>query len=228
MNSKKLITVILLLLILSVIPIQVFAAESATAEISFTVKNAPGTVVMEAVDDAPLPNRTVFEGVSAGKFEIAFSHPGEYCYKVYQKSGTEQDVTYDSTVYEVCIAVFVNENGTLYSVVAVNIENSSRKSEDIEFINTPAQSSVPTQPVEPTSPSEPTEPDTPTQTDSPTVPDKPNEPTTAGSNGTPPKTGDSNQLVLWILMMVLSVIGITVTSVSYKATSDRSKKRKLK
>ncbi|MCH5190574.1 MAG: hypothetical protein J1F23_00270 [Oscillospiraceae bacterium] len=201
MNSKKLIAMILLLLLLLAIPVQVFAVEAATAEISFTVKNASGTVVIEAVDNAPLPMQTVFEGASTGKFLISFSEPGDYCYKVYQNAGTEQDVIYDSTVYTVCISVFLDENGELYSVTAVNIENSSQKAEDVEFENT-----LPTESTEPNVPSEPTE---------PTEPNSPD---------TPPHTGDESRLELWTLLMALSFIGIIAATVFYKRSVNDLKR----
>ena len=135
MNSKKLITVILLLLLLLAIPIQAFAVGAATAEIPFTVKNAPGAVVIEAVDEAPLPEQTVFESVLAGKFVLSFADPGDYYYKVCQKPGGESKVSYDSTVYAVCVSVFVEENGGLYSVVTVDADGSSQKIESIGFQN---------------------------------------------------------------------------------------------
>ena len=203
MNSKKLITMILLLLLLLAIPIQVFAVEAATAEISFTVKNAPGTVVMEAVNGAPLPEQTVFKGVSAGKFEISFTEPGDYYYKVYQNPGTEQGVTYDSTVYTVFISVFLDENGVLYSVTAVNIEQSAQKAEDIEFENILPQSSVPSEPDGSTEPTAPTTPD---------------------SSDAPPHTGDDSQLELWTLLMTLSLLGLIAATVFYKRSVKDPKK----
>lgn len=194
MNSKKLISVILLLLLLFAIPIQVSAMGAATAEIPFTVKNAPGTVVIEAVESAPLPGQTVFEGVSSGKFEISFAEPGDYYYKIYQKPGTGSDITYDSTVYTVCISVFVHEDGNLYSVVAVNIESSSQKAEDIAFENTLVESGVPSEPSAPGEPSEST------TTDSSNMPD---------FSDTPPQTGDNSHLSLWIVLMAASFFGMT-------------------
>ncbi|MCH5191430.1 MAG: hypothetical protein J1F23_04630 [Oscillospiraceae bacterium] len=180
MNSKKLITAILLLFLLA-IPIQVFAAEATTVEIPFTVKNAPGTVVIEAVDNAPLPEQTVFEGVSSGKFEISFAGVGNYNYKIYQKSGTEQNVTYDSTVYTAHISVFVNEYSELYSVVSVYIDDSSQKTDDLAFENTSIELSEPSEPGEPH------------------TPDSPNT----------PNTGDNSHLGLWIILMLISLLGST-------------------
>lgn len=208
MNSKKLISMILLLLLTLAMPFQANASGAATAEIPFAVKNASGTVVIEAVDGAPLPKQTEFEGVSTGKFEFSFTRPGEYCYKVYEKTGTEQGVTYDGTVYSVCIAVFSNNDGSLYSVTAVNVEDSSQKAEIVEFENTLAEPSEPIEPTEPTVPSAPTE---------PTSPDLP---------GTPPATGDNSRLGLWILLMAFSLLGIAVVSIVYKSTAHTSEKKK--
>lgn len=207
MNSKKLITLILLLLLVLAMPLQACAEGAATAEIPFTVKNASGTVIIEAVDGAPLPKQTEFEGISTGKFEFSFTRPGEYRYKICQKPGTEQGVTYDSTVYSVCVAVFSNNDGSLYSVTAVNVEDSSQKAEIVEFENTLAEPNVPDEPTEPSVPIEPTE---------PTVPNSPDT----------PFTGDNSRLGLWLLLMAFSVLGIAVVSIVYKATTDRAEKRK--
>ena len=141
MNSKKLIIMILLLLLLFAIPIQVSAAEVVTVGIPFAVKNAPGTVVIEALDGAPLPEQTIFESVSDGTFKLFFQAPENYRYKIYQKAGTEAGVTYDSTVYEVYISVFVDENAGLYCVAEVNAQGNPQKIDDIVFENTLAQSS---------------------------------------------------------------------------------------
>lgn len=146
MNGKKLITVLLLLFLLA-IPMQALAMETATAEISFTVKNAPGTVVMEALRDAPEPEKTAFDGASAGTFVLSFNEPGDYYYEIYQKTQTQTGVTYDDTVYEVWISVLVDDDGKLYSVAAVNAQDSTQKTDEILFENTPVPSSEPSNPT---------------------------------------------------------------------------------
>lgn len=135
MNGKKLLSLILLLLVLAAAPVQAFAAEAVTAVIPFTVKNALGTVVIEAVNDAPLPAQTAWEAVSEGTFELVFTEPGDCFYKIYQTPGTEPDVTYDSTVYEVCVSVFVTEEGDLYTVTAIAGEGEPQKAAEIAFEN---------------------------------------------------------------------------------------------
>lgn len=188
MNSKKLITMILLLLLLLAIPIQVFAVEDTTVEIPFTIKNASGTVVIEAVDNAPLPVQTVFEGVSSGKFELSFTGVGNYNYKIYQKSGTDSNVTYDSTAYTMHISVFVNEDSELYTVVSLYVEDTAQKTDNIVFENT--LSNVPIVPSKPNELSEPSEPYTPESPDT-------------------PWTGDNSNLGLWIILMFVSILGLT-------------------
>lgn len=118
-------------------PMQAFARETATVEIPFTVKNGSGTVVIEAVGGAPLPEQTEFVGVSEGKLTAKYTEPGDYCYRIYQRPGTEKGITYDSTVYEICVSVFVKEDGTLYSVVACNEEGSPQKTDEVVFENIP-------------------------------------------------------------------------------------------
>ena len=236
MNSKKLITMIFLLLTLLAIPVQALAMDAATAEIPFTVKNAPGTVVMEAVDDSPLPNPTVFEGVSSGKFEMTFSKPGAYSYKIYQKPGTDQNVTYDITIYTVCISVFVNEDGNLYSVTAINAAESSQKAEEVVFKNTLIDSDVSGGSTEPSKPSVPSEPSSPGEPSAPSVSGKPGEfGNSAGTNAsmkpnspTAPSTGDESRLSLWILLMAFSILGIIVVSHFLKKGSSQTQKEKTK
>lgn len=225
MNSKKLISIILLLILLMAIPLHAFAAEATTAEIPFSFKNASGTVVVEAVNDEPLPEQTVFEGVSAGKFVFSFAKPGDYYYTIHQESGTEPGVAYDSTVYEVCIAVFVTENGDLYSVSAINTQGNSKKTDKVSFVNTSLEpgsepSSEPTSEPSSETNSEPssepstgqnsgTEPGSGPGTGSGSGAGSGSESGT-GSNGSSdrPQTGDNNNLGLWVVLLFASLLGL--------------------
>ena len=75
MHKKWLIGMVFLLLLTVAMPVQAFAMDSVTAEIPFTVENAPGTVVMEAMHGAPEPEQSAFENVSEGKFVLRFDEP---------------------------------------------------------------------------------------------------------------------------------------------------------
>ena len=136
MNSKKLIAMILLLLLLLATSVQVFAEGSVTAEIPFTVKNAPGTVVMEAVDNAPSPKTATFTNVFEGKFEITYTEPGDYYYTIRQIPGEESEITYDDTEYTVVVSVYTENDRLSTPVVTVSKAGSAEKPDNVEFDNT--------------------------------------------------------------------------------------------
>ena len=213
MNSKKLISMISLFIFLLSMPIWAFAMESTTAEIFFKVNNAPGTVIVEAVDDAPLPEQTIFKNVSTGKFDVSISQPGDYYYKIYQNKGTQQDVNYDNTVFVARITALVDENNNLYSAVTVYVEKSSQKIGNIEFKNTLIE------PEEDISGSE----TNPTEYED--ISEDPIETTTADSSAEEPHTGDESHLGLWFAMMAVSLVGIALANVFYKVFSGKSDKK---
>ena len=214
MNSKKLISMISLFIFLLSMPIWAFAMESTTAEIFFKVNNAPGTVIVEAVDDAPLPEQTIFKDVSTGKFDVSISQPGDYYYKIYQNKGTRQDVNYDNTVFVARITALVDENNNLYSAVTVYVEKSSQKIGNIEFKNTLIE------PEEDISGSEtnPTEFEDFSDLSESTT-------STTDTNGSQPHTGDDSHIGLWLAMMAVSLVGIALANVFYKVFSGKSDKK---
>lgn len=141
---KKIIIPLILFLLLpllplhALLPLQALAAgESVTAQIPFTVENAPGTVVIEAVTvDAPLPEKTEIENVTEGTFEITFTEVGEYYYEVRQKAGSQSGIVYDTeTVYEVLVSVIFDSNGDLDYNLFVNKVWSPYKGGNIVFDN---------------------------------------------------------------------------------------------
>lgn len=137
MNSKRLITAILLLLLLiTAVPVRALAAGSVTAEIPFTVNEgyASGKVVMRAEDvGAPAPEQAEFSGVTSGTFKITFTAPGDYAYRIFRE---EAD---DDTVYRVVVSVFVNETtGDLIDppTITIKIDGIEQKPDNVEFPNT--------------------------------------------------------------------------------------------
>lgn len=135
MIKKYCIVLVSLLLLIMAMPLQAFAMESVTAEIPFFVANISGTVVIESIDDAPLPEVTEFENVSNGTFEICYTEPNDYYYKLYQIPGSQYEVIYDEKVYSVIVSIFVDENGELYPVITVSIDGSDHKPDKIVFMN---------------------------------------------------------------------------------------------
>lgn len=125
------IIVLLMLLSMVVAPFQALAAGgSVTVEIPFTVKGAPGTVVIEAVGGAPEPSKTVYENVTEGTFDFKFTEADDYLYRVYQLAGTQSGVGYDTaTVYEIAVSVTF-EGGNLKATVGINEKGSNYKAEE--------------------------------------------------------------------------------------------------
>lgn len=120
--------------------------ETSVAGISIpvTVRNASGKVILEAVEpDAPMPEQTE---LLIGKDEkksfgpISYEVPGDYHYKIYQRSGNDKDnaknVGWDSSVYEVTVRVTSSTAKELEAVIWCQKEGSEGKSEDITFLNT--------------------------------------------------------------------------------------------
>lgn len=116
-------------------PLQALAEAAVTATIPFTVDYAPGTVVMEAVDDAPAPAQSSFDGTAQGSFVISFTKPGDYAYRLYQKAGADPNVAYDETVFQIEISVMNDVPGEMYAVVTVSIEGHAHKPESVAFEN---------------------------------------------------------------------------------------------
>ena len=127
---------ILLFVMLLAAPVQALAAQSMTAVIPFAVEYAPATVVLEAIDGAPMPETSEFTGVSSGAFEITYNDPGNYYYTVRQTGGTDENIQYDDTVYDVAVSILVNEGtGDWYAIVVISIDGDAHKPDSIAFDN---------------------------------------------------------------------------------------------
>ena len=141
MKSKRIVSTIMLMLLMMTlcVPMEVAAYESVTVEVTFTVENTPGTVVIEAVGKEPLPAVTELSDVLEGSFAITYAEPGDYFYRVYQKQGLEDYTAYyekyDDTVYDVEVSVFIDKNGELYGVVTASIPGDSHKPDGVVFTN---------------------------------------------------------------------------------------------
>lgn len=126
-----------------------FAAEAAAVvklPVSLTLSGSvPATqetysFVLEAVDDAPLPEETTVTITGEGETEfpaISYSEPGVYCYTVSETAGTAERAHYDSTVYYVKVTVLNAQDGGLEAVaVAYTDAAMSGEKTDIRFENT--------------------------------------------------------------------------------------------
>lgn len=93
-------------------------------------------IAIESEDDtAPQPKSNILTVTDdgMGEFIIEITEPGTYLYKIYEKLGTDEDITYDNTIYDVTLFVINdNKNGLIYSV-SVNISGNSSKSDRVFF-----------------------------------------------------------------------------------------------
>ena len=145
---------LLLVLCLTVSPISAYAAGMVGVAIPVSVNrtgDAPSpeetyTFVLQAVDNAPMPEESTLKIIGAGKGEfpvINYSTPGIYCYTVTQQAGSHDRGHYDATVYYVRVSVTNGEYGGLEAVVAVHTDAAmTSEKQDMTFTNTydPVQS----------------------------------------------------------------------------------------
>ena len=87
--------------------------------------------------EGPLPAKDIItvDENGKGEFVLHITEPGTYDYQVYQIKGSDKDVIYDETKYDVHVFVTSNENGMLEYTVAVNISNTDQKPDAVEFKN---------------------------------------------------------------------------------------------
>ena len=131
---------VILLLIVAAAPMQALAAgDSVQAEIPFAVNKAPGTVVIEAVTPgAPMPVPAIYPDFAGeGKFEITFTEPGNYAYKVYEQEGAEGKEFYDPTVFDVVVYVEYGQTGALRCTVVASEDDVDTKPGKVKFTNPP-------------------------------------------------------------------------------------------
>lgn len=133
---KKFISIIIMLFMIATLPLQAFAMAEVSVELPFAVENFNGTVVIEAVDGSPLPERTEFQDVADGTFKFSFSQPDTYRYRVYQQIPENTNgVIFDKTVYKITLTVLSDAEGILQSVCTISIDGSAEKKEAILFEN---------------------------------------------------------------------------------------------
>ena len=172
---------------------------------------------------APLPdNDTVnINDSGEGSFKIRITEPGTYDYLVYQIKGDDENVNYDNTIYEVHVFVVSNEDNELQYSVAVNIADTDRKPETVEFKNM-AANRVPD-----------TENDTEEKTEKLTegtteLTTETQQTLTEGTtedkvNNTSAKTGDAADISAAVIMMIASLL-MTVSVGAARSVKKRTNK----
>ena len=147
-NIRKIPAVLLFaVLCLAVFPFSTFAAQDVKVRIPVTIQTSGETpspeesytVVLQAVDDAPMPSENVLKITGAGESAfgvIQYTAPGIYCYTITQTSGVDERGQYDQTIYYVKVSVTNGENGNLETVIAAHTDQEMTDAKrDITFTN---------------------------------------------------------------------------------------------
>lgn len=226
------------LLCLTAVPAAAFAAETAdntgsavdvaipvSVELSGETPSPAESFVLtlKALDNAPLPaeHTLTITGAGTSSFPaITYTAPGIYCYTVTQQAGSHARGHYDSTVYYVRVSVTNAENGGLEAVVAAHTDAQMVSPKgDITFTNTydPAPAATTEQPSNPAV--------------KPSDPGSSNDKKSSGTNSTKKssgtkaaKTGDSNNPLLWMSLLILAGSGLAaIAGDNYRKWQSRRK-----
>lgn len=128
---RKIISVIVsLCFVLTILNPAFVSADSTT--VSIPVKTNIGNIV-EITGDSNLPEQPKVFVEGEYIFNISYSTPGEYKYKIKQATDTE-GIIVDTKVYDIEVFVF-QENNKLNSYVSAVIEGNKTKEFSIEFNN---------------------------------------------------------------------------------------------
>ena len=96
-------------------------------------------VVMEAITkDAPVAENMTQKVLNSGTVsfgQIHYTVPGDYQYKIYQKSGSTDRFTYDKTVYTVTVRVQNDAEGGLTAELWAVKEGTTMKNDTVHFQN---------------------------------------------------------------------------------------------
>ena len=96
-------------------------------------------VVMEAITkDAPVAENMIQKVLNSGTVsfgQIHYTVPGDYQYKIYQKSGSTDRFTYDKTVYTVTVRVQNDAEGGLTAELWAVKEGTTMKNDAVQFQN---------------------------------------------------------------------------------------------
>jgi pilin isopeptide linkage protein len=123
-----------------------FAASSATLSIPVKCSTATGAYLLElsaASNTTPMPNgnqggttqRACNGGSSVSFGPISYSAPGDYYYTLRQVPGTDPNVKYDGTVYELRAFAYYDDSGNLTVKLAASRSGCDGKVSELVFDN---------------------------------------------------------------------------------------------
>jgi pilin isopeptide linkage protein len=206
---------------------QTYAAEPASAAVTLKVQtlvegedlaqDPEFTFLLEAEGNAPLPekNTVTIQGAGEAIFEeISYTKPGEYQYTITQTTQPLDNYTLDTAVYYVDVYVMnqEEEEGLYVSAIVWKNEKSAKSSIAVFTNEYHSPEVTPTPEITPTPQATPTPETTPTPSSgTPSTPGN-----TPKSNVSSPKTGDSTNLMFWILLIAGAGISATAAAVTKK------------
>lgn len=141
-KTAFLLCVFLFLFSVNVYADNVYKPVTAVIPVSFSLSGS-GAATFEALietkDNSPQPSETSLAvyGSGSGEFNIQLTEPGTYKYVVYQKKGSSDKITYDTTVYDVTVFAVSSpsaDNMLDYAITAV-ASDTGRKPDEIQFSN---------------------------------------------------------------------------------------------
>lgn len=137
------------------------------------------TFVLEAVDNAPMPETSRITIVGEGKSSfppISYTELETYTYTLREIDGKAEGYTYDDTIYDVTVQITVDDSGNLQVSQYVSEQGSKLKKDKIVFVNQYKSE------------------------------DKPTGNPTSGTDSV--KTGDSVHPGFWIFVSVIALFGM--------------------
>lgn len=147
----------------------------------------PFTFVLEAVDNAPMPetNRITIVGEGKSSFpSISYTELETYAYTLREIDGKAEGYTYDDTIYDVTVQITVDDAGNLQVSQYVSEQGSNLKKDKIVFVNQYKSE------------------------------DKSTGNPTSGTDSV--KTGDSTQLGFWLLVGVIALFGLFMVLILFR------------
>lgn len=140
-------------------------------------------------------------------FDLKLDRPGVYVYTLHEFNDGDKNCEYDEGIYRIEVEVFINDKNELDKEVTIMYKENSEE-ENWEFVDSMRFDNVRRNPIVPTGPDEPDEPDDPDKPVKPDKPIKPDKPDNLGPVDQLPKTGDKTNLLLWLVLMGMSILGI--------------------
>lgn len=129
---KKFLSLLMSICILSIgLIVPSYAEDLVSADVSIVV-NTPSTI--EITGDSNLPEQTTIEVEDTYICKLTFDRIGTYKYKIKEIPKDNEDIIYDTTVYDVEVLV-INEDG-LKAYVSIYVEGETTKKEAAGFNNT--------------------------------------------------------------------------------------------